>query len=101
MLMKCERAVNDILPIARAMIAKMLIDAYGFSQTKAAKLMGISQPAISQYKKNIRGNRAGPLADNPEFIAIANDITKRLADGSIKAEQMGKEMCRFCRLLEP
>ncbi len=100
MQIKCERAVSEIFPVARALIAKGLIDSYGFSQTKAAKLMGLSQPAVSQYKKDIRGKRGVPFADQTEFIAIANDIAERLADGSIKANQMGKEMCRFCRLLE-
>jgi len=98
---KCEVAVQDILPVARAMIAKKLMDVYGLSQTDAAKKMDISQPAISQYKQNIRGRRSGSFKDNPGFMEIVNDVAKRLAEGSIAAKQMAKEMCRFCQLLQP
>ena len=96
---RCEVAVQDILPVARALLAKRLIDVYGLSQTEAAKKMGISQPAVSQYKKDIRGHRKESLSDNPRFLEIVDDIAKRLAEGSIKTEQIAGEMCRFCRLL--
>ena len=99
--MKCERAVQEIFPVARAIIAKKLMDAYGFSQTEAAKKMGISQPAISQYKKNIRGKAGKSLAGDQNFIEIADDIAKRIADGSLTTDHIESEMCRFCRLLEP
>jgi predicted transcriptional regulator len=97
---KCEVAVQDILPIARSLLAKKLIDAYGMSQTEAAKKMGISQPAVSQYKKDIRGCRKGSFADNPKFMEAVNDIAKRLADGSVTAKQMPNELCRLCRVLQ-
>ncbi|UCD03103.1 MAG: hypothetical protein JSV63_00495 [Candidatus Aenigmatarchaeota archaeon] len=98
--MKCERAVHDIFPVARAMIAKKLIDVYKFSQTKAAENLGLSQPAISQYKKNLRGNKAKSLMENQKFVEISNDIAKRIAQGSLKRENMDEEMCRFCRIYE-
>ena len=100
MVCKCESVVNEILPLARSLIAKKLVDAYGFSQTNAAKRMGISQPAVSQYRKNIRGRKTGLLAENPQFTEIANDIAKRIAEGSTNPEQVSKEMCRFCELIQ-
>jgi predicted transcriptional regulator len=96
---KCEIAANEILPFARSVIARKLVDTYGFSQVNAAKKMGISQPAISQYRKKIRGSRRGAPARDPRFAEIANDIAGRIAEGSVKPEQMKKEMCRFCKLL--
>ena len=96
--MKCEMAVHDIFPVARAMIAKKLIDVYRFSQTKAARVLGLSQPAISQYKKNLRGNKAKSLIENQRFVDISNDIAKRISEGSLKKEAMDNEMCRFCKL---
>jgi predicted transcriptional regulator len=73
---------------------------YGLSQTEASKKMGMSQPAISQYKKDIRGRRPGSLADDQGFMRVVDDIAKRLAEGSVTPEQMPLEMCRFCRVLE-
>ncbi len=99
--MKCETAVHDIFPIARAMIARKLVEVYGFSQTAAAKKMGISQPAISQYSKDMRGKRGRALSEDHGFVSIANDVAKGLAEGSIRPENLGGELCRFCRLVEP
>jgi predicted transcriptional regulator len=98
MRMKCEAAVRDVFPVARAMIAKNLVDVYKFSQIQASRRMGISQPAISQYRKNIRGSRRS-LAEDRRFMEIADDIAKRIAEGSLHPEHLQKEMCRFCRLL--
>jgi predicted transcriptional regulator len=93
--------VQEILPVARAELAKKLIDVYGLSQTEAAKKLGLSQPAISQYKLDIRGSRTGSYHDNQGFMKIVDDIAKRLAEGSTTAEQVPKEMCRLCRSVGP
>lgn len=97
---KCEVAVHDILPVARAMIAKTLIDVYGFSQTQTAKKMGLSQPALSQYKQKIRGKGSGSLKPDSQFEDICNDISKRIANGSLKPDQLQNEMCRLCSLVD-
>ncbi len=96
--MKCEKAVHDLFPVARSLIAKKLMEAYGLSQTAVARKMGISQPAVSQYRKDIRGGRGKSLLKSAEFVSVANDIAKGLAEGSISTEGLGKELCRFCRI---
>jgi predicted transcriptional regulator len=98
--MKCEKAVNDIFPVARSMIAKKLVEVYGLSQTAAAKKMGISQPAVSQYRKDIRGTKAKELVASPGFEALANEVAKGLAEGSVSEQGLGGELCRFCMLVE-
>ena len=98
---KCEVAVHDILPVARALLAKKLVDVFDLSQTDAAKRMGMSQPAISQYKKDIRGMKDVGFKDNARFLEIINDIAKRIAKGSVKPEQMPGEMCRLCSAINP
>jgi predicted transcriptional regulator len=97
---RCERAVREVFPVARALIAKKLMEVYGLSQTAAAKKMGMTQPAMSQYKKNLRGSKGSPLCESQQFVSIANDTAKGLAQGSISAENLGAELCRFCRLAE-
>ncbi len=97
---KCERAVQDIFPVSRAMIAQKLVDVYGFSQTKASKCMGISQPAISQYRKKVRGKKEFRFTKSPGYVALVNEIAKGLAQGSVKPEKMDMEMCRLCREIQ-
>ncbi|MBN2331001.1 MAG: hypothetical protein JXC85_04235 [Candidatus Aenigmarchaeota archaeon] len=98
---KCEVAVHDIMPVARALLAKKLVDVYDLSQTDAAKRMGMSQPAISQYKKDIRGMKEVVFRENARFQEIINDIAERIAKGGIKPGQMPGEMCRLCRAINP
>jgi len=97
---RCETAVNDILPAARAMIAKGLVDVYHFTQTKAARCMGVSQPAVSQYLQNLRGSSRHPFASNRDFARSVNDITRGIAEGSITPEKIDHEMCRICRAVQ-
>jgi len=101
MAFRCEMAAKSIIPVARALIAKKLVDAYGFSQTVAAKKMGISQPAICQYRKNIRGRGAESFEANGRFMEIVNEIAKKVAEGSVTPERIDREMCRLCRLMQP
>ena len=51
----CEIVVQDILPTLRAAIAKELIAGYSLNQGEVAKLLDVSQPAISQYLRQLRG----------------------------------------------
>jgi predicted transcriptional regulator len=96
MRMKCERAVQDILPVSRAVIARKLVDVYGFSQTKASMCMGITQPAVSQYRKKTRGKRQFEFTKSPGYMALVDEIAHGLAEGSIKPDRIGRHMCRLC-----
>jgi predicted transcriptional regulator len=98
MMSKCERAAGDVLPRARALIARKLVEVYKLSRTDAAKRMGLTQPAISQYMKETRGRRSAD--EKGEFAALAGVVAKGLAEGSVTKESLESEMCRFCRLAE-
>jgi predicted transcriptional regulator len=98
--MKCERAVHDILPVSRAVIAEKLVEVYGFSQTKASRCMGISQPAVSQYVKKIRGKKEFEFTKEPGYISLVNDVAKGLAEGTISPGNIDNEMCRICREIQ-
>jgi predicted transcriptional regulator len=51
----CEIVVNEILPTIRASLAKELIASYNLNQVEVAELLDISQPAVSQYLRQLRG----------------------------------------------
>ena len=52
----CE-VTAKVIPALRAMIVKELTDSYGMTQTEVAERLGITQAAISQYLRNIRGRQ--------------------------------------------
>ncbi len=95
----CEIIANQVLPFIRAMVAKRLVEGYGLSQSLAAKRLGMSQPAISQYKRELRGSRA-ELREYPKLLDMVNSLARGVSDGSLSQEQATLEFCRICRYLK-
>ena len=69
----CEIVAQDILPILRAAIAKELISSYNLNQGEAAKLLDVSQPAVSQYLRQLRGKNS--LIENKAVAVEIKDIS--------------------------
>jgi len=95
------------------MIVRRLVDKYGMTQLQAARLLGITQPAVSKYMHNKRG-----IAINLKGIAHVDEATDRIAallvSGRAQEVQVlsklnevsmrvrrGKLMCNLHRRLEP
>ena len=51
-----EIEVWYLIPSLRREFAKIFIDNYGMSQKETAKILGITEAAVSQYLKSKRGN---------------------------------------------
>jgi len=68
MIVPCEVAVKCVLPVVRAMIAKELVTKHGLNQVETARLLGVSQPAISLYSRKARGNALN--LENDHDIAV-------------------------------
>lgn len=94
----CEVVAFDILPAARSLIAKKLMEKHGFSQKQVATSMGITQPAVSQYRTNSRGYRIELFLKSPQALAGLEDITKRLSQG-MAFEQLESELYHICERL--
>lgn len=93
----CEAIVFEILPAVRAMVATRLITDYGFSQTQAARRMGVSQPAISQYKRSLRGVRSEILEKYPQIAELAGNIAAKIASGRDESQRPTLMFCDICR----
>lgn len=93
----CEIIVSDILPAVRALITKELIQNYGFSQIKVAKILGITQPAISQYRKELRGSNVKPLQSNKRIISIIKKTSAEIASEHMGPTQLHKNLCEICK----
>ncbi len=46
---------KSVIPALRALIVKRLVEEHGMTQQKAAKLLGVTQPAVSKYLHQKRG----------------------------------------------
>ncbi|HVO85861.1 MAG TPA: transcriptional regulator, partial [Candidatus Eisenbacteria bacterium] len=74
----CEVAVKCVLPVVRAMVAKELKSGNGLKQVDVAKLLKVSQPAISLYQRDMRG-KAMDLEDDEEIQKLVLKMAEALA----------------------
>ena len=72
-----EIEVWYLLPALRREIAKILINDHSLSQKKVAKLLGITESAVSQYLKEKRGQEIKFKANDLEKI---KDAAKKILD---------------------
>jgi predicted transcriptional regulator len=94
----CEVAVKCALPSVRAMIATQLMSNHNLNQAQAAKLLGVSQPAISLYQKKLRGNSLDLWGD-PEIAASIAKQAEFLANGTADNRNNLAWFCAVCKTL--
>jgi len=93
----CEVVVADILPVIRAIITKELIDTYKLNQVEVARKLGVTQPAISQYRSKLRGQGVKILLANKKIASLIKKFAKEIATGDVKPQGMHKKLCDICR----
>lgn len=91
----CEVVVHDILPTLRAAIAKDLITNYSLNQGEVAKLLDVSQPAVSQYLRQLRG-KSGFLENNGVQEEIKS-LSSRLQQNHLSQDELATRMCEIAR----
>jgi predicted transcriptional regulator len=55
MILPEELASKSVIPAIRALIVRRLVEEHGMTQQEAAKLLGVTQPAVSKYLHQKRG----------------------------------------------
>lgn len=95
MLLPCEVAIKCVLPVVRAAVAKELINKYNLKQVEAAKLLGISQPAISLYYRNMRG-KAIDLKKDAEVALLMEKLATYLTKGELSPKEFIQLFCVIC-----
>ena len=98
MLVPCEVAVKCLLPSVRAMIAKELMMKHGLKQAEAAKILGVSQPAISLYYRKIRG-KAIDLENDIEVVKLIENLAAPLAKSNLSHKDFIPMFCEICRTI--
>ncbi len=93
----CEIVVVSVLPAVRALITKDLMDVHNLNQTQISQKLGITQPAISQYRKELRGQRVKTLESSKQVMAMIQDLSQRIADGTVTPQQMHERFCEICK----
>ena len=95
---QCEIVGKYVLPIYRSMLAKELVQKYGFSQTSAAKKLGTTQAAISQYLSSKRAYKGVEHVEGflPKIQSMADETAKKLVNKEIGADDVTLDFCKLC-----
>jgi predicted transcriptional regulator len=82
------------------MLAQELTTEHGLKQTETAKLLGVSQPAISLYYRRIRG-KAINLEKDPEITKLIKEFANTMACGSesLSHKEFIQKFCEICKLI--
>ncbi len=90
-----EVLIREVMPAMRGLIAKKLVE-YGLSQKQAAIKLGTTQPAISQYKRGIRGFKTEIFFKNQKLMDMVESVAKRISAGELTKEAVTIELFRIC-----
>ncbi len=95
---QCEIIGKYVLPIFRAMLAKELVEKYYLSQTEAAKKLGTTQAAVSQYLSSKRAYRGIEHVEQflPKIHEMAAETAQKLANGEIATKDVTFDFCKLC-----
>ncbi|MDR2966619.1 MAG: transcriptional regulator [Methanobacteriaceae archaeon] len=89
----CEIVVWYIIPGIRSVLSKELFK-LNMRQKDISELLEITQPAISQYLSDKRGNE---IEFNDEICKMIRELAIGLKKGEISKIDMIPEMCQICR----
>jgi predicted transcriptional regulator len=102
MLLPSEIEAKSLIPAIRAILAKKLIKEYKMKEEIVAKVLGVTQAAISNYVRGIRGDieLIDKLLSVPEVMRKVDDIALDLmSNKAYTPSTMSKfvELCNFMR----
>jgi predicted transcriptional regulator len=76
----CEVVTASVLPAVRSIMTKELLTKYNMTQQETADILGITQPAVSQYNKHSRGSKVKLLEKEKEVLSMINGLTAGKTD---------------------
>ncbi|MCS6767444.1 MAG: helix-turn-helix domain-containing protein [Candidatus Nitrosocaldus sp.] len=81
MLLPSEIESRSLIPAIRAIISRRLVNEYGMKEEDVARLLGITQAAVSNYIRGTRGDAelAKRLMSEPSVVRRIDEISKELA----------------------
>ncbi|HEX2614697.1 MAG TPA: helix-turn-helix domain-containing protein [Nitrososphaera sp.] len=81
MLLPSEIEAKSLIPAVRAILAKKLIKEYSLKEEDVARVLGITQAAVSNYVRGTRGDMEliSKLESVREVMRMIDDIAKDLS----------------------
>ncbi len=101
MLLPSEIESKSLIPAIRAILSKKLIQDYSLKEETVAKLLGITQAAVSNYIRGTRGDLSlvTKLENNFEVMNMISDITKDLSMNKAYAPSTMTKFIQLCNYM--
>jgi len=101
MSISCENVARHILPVYRSFVAKELVKKYNLTQNAAAKKLGTTQAAVSQYINSKRGVKGIPnyTEIEPMVQDAAAKVAAQMATDKITLSDFNASFCDLCTTL--
>ena len=95
---QCEIIGKYVLPLFRSMLARELVQKYHLSQTEAAKKLGTTQAAVSQYLSSKRAYKGVKHVGEflPKIGVMAAETAEKLVNKEICVSDITVDFCRLC-----
>jgi uncharacterized protein len=99
LLLPCEVGVQTVLPAIRALMARTIVEKHGMKEKQVAKLLGLSQSAISRYTTKDRGNTI-TLENVPEVQTLIDKMITLLLHGKPnQTTEILELLCQTCKVI--
>jgi len=95
MILPEELASKSVIPAIRALVVKRLVEEHGMTQQQAAKLLGVTQPAVSKYLHQKRG-AAIRLNGIKEIDQATGEIAKMVSSRRVKPLEVMSKIEAAC-----
>ncbi|MDH5811029.1 MAG: thiamine-phosphate synthase family protein [Candidatus Methanomethylicaceae archaeon] len=92
----CEITVRVLLPALRVLIAKELSETYGWTQTRIARKLGVTQAAVSGYLAQDEKEVILPPFSVEELSALAKSITSEINVKRLTYTDLINHICKIC-----
>ena len=96
LILPCEVGVKTVLPAVKALMARQMTEKHGLNEQETAKLLGLSQSAISRYLNRERGNLI-VLENSTDILTLIDQMVTSLVNEPNNKAEMLKLFCQTCQ----
>jgi len=99
LILPCETAAKVIIPAIRAYVARELVVTYDLKQEDVAKILGITQSAVSKYTSRTRGNILQVDGIQKVQPLLAELVTLAASDKTFSRNAYLEKFCEACKTI--
>jgi hypothetical protein len=81
-------------------MARELMNNYHLKQQQVADLLGITQPAVSQYIREARGTKVRVMEKHKKLMDMIDDLASDLVNEDLKPKEFQQRVCDICRYIK-